>query len=174
MVRPITLKKILTNILKISFKNWLYINFLTAPTVVEASVIKATSSVAESTVIVESSKLSENPGANSGDGGQKAGLGAANAAAAATAIESTVVESAIAETAVAVTAPEPLGSGKGQSDGTQHNQQQQCQTHIGNNFLQYKTCVINDPLSQTYSPASSDHYFSLKFSLFARFGQVAT
>ena len=31
-------------------------------------------------------------------------------------------------------------------------------TNINNN---YKTCVINDPLGQTHSLASSDHYFLL-------------
>ena len=29
-----------------------------------------------------------------------------------------------------------------------------------------KTCVINDPLGQTHSPTSSDHYFHATFILF--------
>ena len=29
-----------------------------------------------------------------------------------------------------------------------------------------KTCVINDPLGQTHSPTSSEHYFHTKFVLF--------
>ena len=30
-------------------------------------------------------------------------------------------------------------------------------------------CVINDPLSQTVSPAISDHYFHLEFVLYTSF-----
>ena len=33
----------------------------------------------------------------------------------------------------------------------------------------YKTGVINYPLGQTHSPASSNHYFYLKMVLFERF-----
>ena len=36
------------------------------------------------------------------------------------------------------------------------------------------TGVINDPLDQTHSPASSDHYFHLKFGFFEKFRQVET
>ena len=32
----------------------------------------------------------------------------------------------------------------------------------------YKTGVINDPLCQTHSPSSSDHYFHLKLICFGR------
>ena len=37
-----------------------------------------------------------------------------------------------------------------------------------------KTCVINDPLSQTHSPTSSDHYFHTTFVRFAIFWKVGT
>ena len=30
-------------------------------------------------------------------------------------------------------------------------------------------CVVNDPLDQTHSPASSNNYFHLKLALFCKF-----
>ena len=40
--------------------------------------------------------------------------------------------------------------------------------------IYYKTCVINDPLGQTQSLASSGHSFHLKFDLIARFWKLRT
>ena len=36
----------------------------------------------------------------------------------------------------------------------------------GEKNIIHTTGVINDPLGQTHNPASSDHYFRLKFVLF--------
>ena len=49
---------------------------------------------------------------------------------------------------------------------------QQMNTKL-NNINKHKTCVINDPLGQTHSLASSDRYFLLFcFARFEKWGQT--
>ena len=41
-------------------------------------------------------------------------------------------------------------------------------------YMIYKTCIINDPLGQTHSLASSEHCFRFKFLLFLKSGDGQT